>query len=51
MITILIINAVASGTALAGLLGVAARRRRTRRRVRRIYVTVDGRQITRSEPL
>lgn len=52
MTTILITNAVSSGVAVLTFLSVAAarRRRRKQQRVERVYVTVDGRQVTRNEP-
>jgi hypothetical protein len=49
MTTILIINAVSSGVAVLSLVGLSLRKRLTRR-VQRVYVTVDGRQVTRDEP-
>jgi hypothetical protein len=52
MTTILITNAISFGVAVLTFLSVAtARRRRRRRRVQRIYLTLDGRQVTRDEPL
>jgi len=52
MTTILIINAASSGVAVLGLIGAALRnRRRSRRRVQRVYVTVDGRHVARDEPV
>ena len=47
MTTILILNAVSAGTAIAGLIGLRLRRRR---RHQHVYVTVDGRHVTRDEP-
>jgi hypothetical protein len=50
MSTILITNAVSSGVAVLTFLSLAVRRdRRRRQRVQRVYLTVDGRQITRDE--
>ncbi|HWD64693.1 MAG TPA: hypothetical protein VG405_05925 [Solirubrobacteraceae bacterium] len=50
MSTILITNAVSSGVAVMTFLSLAARRRRRgRQRVQRVYLTVDGRQVTRDE--
>ena len=50
MSTILITNAITSGVAVLTFLALAGRRqRRRRRRVQRVYVTVDGRQVTRDE--
>lgn len=52
MTTILITNAVSSGVAVLTYLSVVvARRRRRRQRVQRVYLTVDGRQVTRDESL
>jgi heme/copper-type cytochrome/quinol oxidase subunit 2 len=54
MTTILITNAISFGVAGLTFLSVATarrRRRRRRRRVQRIYLTLDGRQVTRDEPL
>lgn len=52
MTTILITNAVSSGLAVLTFLSVvAARRRRRKQRVQRVYVTLDGRQVTRDESL
>ena len=53
MTTILITNAICLGIAVLAFLSVATTRRRRdrRRRVQRIYLTRDGRQITRDEPL
>lgn len=50
MTPILITNAISSGVAVLTFLSVAAaRRRRARTRVQRIYLTLDGRQVTRDE--
>jgi hypothetical protein len=52
MTTILITNAITSGVAVLSFLSVAtARSRRRRQRVQRIYLTLDGRQVTRDEPV
>jgi hypothetical protein len=52
MTAILITNAISSGVAVLTFLSVAmTRRRRDRRRVQRVYLTLDGRQVTREEQL
>jgi hypothetical protein len=52
MSTILITNAISSGVAVLTFLSLALRRnRRRRQRVQRVYVTVDGQQVTRDETL
>jgi hypothetical protein len=52
MSTILITNAITSGVAVLTFLSLAGHRpRRRRRRVQRLYRTVDGRQVTRDENL
>ena len=52
MTTILITNAISSGVAVLTFLSVRfTRRRRERRRIQRIYLTLDGRQVTRDEQL
>jgi hypothetical protein len=52
MTLILITNAITSGVAVLAFAGAAALRRRHRRqRVQRIYLTLDGRRVTRDEQL
>ena len=52
MTTILITNAVSSGVAVLTCLSLAVRRhRRCKQRVQRVYLTLDGRQVTRDESL
>lgn len=52
MTMILITNAVSAGVAVVTCVSVAvAKHRRRRQRVQRIYLTLDGRQVTRDEPL
>ncbi len=49
MSSILIINAASSGVAIFTFLGLRLRNRRRARRVQSVYVTVDGRHVTRDE--
>jgi hypothetical protein len=52
MTMILITNAVTSGVAVLALVSTAMlTRRRRRQRVQRIYLTLDGRRVTRDEQL
>lgn len=45
MSTILITNAASSGVAVFTLLAVSIARARRQRRVQRVYVTLDGREL------
>jgi hypothetical protein len=49
MSTILITNAVSSGVAVVTFISLSVRRHGGGGRVRRVYQTVDGRQVTRDE--